>query len=358
MEKAEQVDNFDEDVLNGLFAELDQQNAILAAEAEAEKKAVAAIKTEPTSDEIADEIGDMLDEQDLLDAVEAVTKTVVEPVAKAEEPKTEAQAALDAEQEFDLDEVFEAVKEHTAQEIVADEISADDLMREIEAEHVETPPVESFKTLEPEPMPDIETETDEEVELQDKTIPDFAPKEASKSAKTEVEMARVIELKYAPDIAAFNKDIAFTEATLDLAMRMQASLAAYQNERAARATAQAARIKLKFESVEALLYEAYRKHFVSTGEKVTEKAVENAVRKDSRWVKAKEALIEAEMYADIHKGFVYALRDRNDMLIQAGAAARQERGGQLRMNEAQSQAQTLDNQRSAASEAMKKAYKS
>ncbi|MCZ3043686.1 PHP domain-containing protein [Acinetobacter baumannii] len=129
----------------------------------------------------------------------------------------------------------------------------------------------------------------------------------------------------------------------------------YQNERAARAVAQAAKVKLKFESLEALLYEAYRKHFLANGEKVTEKAVENAVRKDSRWIKAKELYIEAEMYADIHKGFVYALRDRNDMLIQRGAYSRQERQGQLRMNEYQEQhIQTFSQGREAAQHAMKK----
>lgn len=356
MAKTESVDNFDDQILDELFDELDAQNALLEEEAAKETKA----EPSPVEEELNEELleAELLEDAELLAKAEAVKKEETVEVTpeelEAQIKEAEAAVQLEAESELDLEEAFEGTQpESTPEQIVNDEISVEDMLKEVEAEQTEIPQAEVHET------PTVEnTEThceeDVEVDLQEKNIPNFEPKEAPKAAKTDKEMERIVSLKYAPDVEAFNKDIQFTDATLDIAMRTQASLTAYQNERAARASAQASRVKLKFESLEALLYEAYRKHFLSTGEKVTEKAVENAVRKDSRWVKAKESLIEAEMYADIHKGFVYALRDRNDMLIQRGAYSRQERQGQLRMTEQQEQTHSLNQGRQAASDAMKK----
>lgn len=232
---------------------------------------------------------------------------------------------LDAEQTLDLDEVMsQATAAEVEQVVVEEEVLA-----------VEAPPavaVEAHQPVELEVAPTVAVEPDTKIELEDKPIPDFKPKPVETPERSEKALLELTKLKYQPDIESFNREIGFTDATLDIAMTSQASLVAYQNERAARASAQASRLKLKFDSIEAMLYEAYRKDFVEAGEKVTEKAIENAVRKDSRWRKAKEAVIEAEMYADIHKGFVFALKDRNDMLIQRGSYRRQELQGQMRMS--------------------------
>ncbi|WP_354734603.1 hypothetical protein [Acinetobacter nosocomialis] len=353
MAKTEKVDNFDDQILDELFSELDAQNALL----EEASKGEPTEATSPVPNESEELDEELLEAELLANAVneqgnEAAQVSPDELEAQIKE--AEAAVQLEAESELDLEEAFAGTEpEPTPEEIVNDQVSMDDMLKEVEAEHAEIPPAEVHETPNVE-ITETHCEEDIEVDLQEKNIPNFEPKEAPKSAKSDKEMERIVSLKYAPDVEAFNRDIQFTDATLDIAMRTQASLAAYQNERAARAAAQAARVKLKFESLEALLYEAYRKHFLTTGEKVTEKAVENAVRKDSRWVKAKEALIEAEMYSDIHKGFVYALRDRNDMLIQRGAYSRQERQGQLRMVEQQEQTQTLNQGFQAAQSAMKK----
>lgn len=357
MSKIETVDNFDDETLNELFAELDEQN-LLIEEEEQKKKA----KTETVS---ADDIQldeELLEDEELLAAeleasIEGAAQVTPEEIQE-QINQQQREAQLDAEQELDLQEAFEPkVPEATPHEIVNDSVSVEDMLKEVEAEQTPMPQPEERPILPPveESVDTVCEELPDDVELQSKDIPNFEPKQVDKQVKSEKEIERFVSLKYAPDVEAFNRDIQFTDATLDVAMRTQASLAAYQNERAARVVAQAAKVKLKFESLEALLYEAYRKHFLANGEKVTEKAVENAVRKDSRWIKAKELYIEAEMYADIHKGFVYALRDRNDMLIQRGAYSRQERQGQLRMNEYQEQhIQTFSQGREAAQHAMKK----
>lgn len=266
----------------------------------------AAVVVEPSEDELA--LAEMIASQ--LDDAAPFEPTAVE--------------ILDAEQTLDLDEVMDQVATTEVEQVEVEEVLAVEVQPEVE--------VEVHQSVQVEEVPMVTVEPDAQIELENKSIPDFEPKPVVAPERSEKALLELTKLKYQPDIESFNREIGFTDATLDIAMTSQASLVAYQNERAARSSAQASRLKLKFDSIEAMLYEAYRKVFVEAGEKVTEKAIENAVRKDSRWRKAKEAVIEAEMYADIHKGFVFALKDRNDMLIQRGSYRRQEMQGQMRMN--------------------------
>lgn len=336
--------------LDAMMAELDEQTAEIVAASASEPAPAKAAEPEPVikrtdhrGEEVADEI--VIDDDIDMDAVAAAMESTDDlPFEPTQPTKTDE---LTAEQELDLQEAFDPDAEttvvETPVELTAEEIStaaialagvADALEKAVK---VEVDPAvelqEPEKDVQPEPEKVAEVEAAPEVEVQDKSIPNFEPKPSEKPQRSEKAMFELTKLKYQPDVEAFNRDIAFTDATLDAAMVSQASLVAYQNERAARAAAQASKLKLKFDSIEALLYEAYRKDFLDKGVKVTEKAIENAVRKDSRWIKAKEAVIEAEMYADIHKGFVFALKDRNDMLIQRGSYRRQEMQGQMRFQE-------------------------
>lgn len=138
-------------------------------------------------------------------------------------------------------------------------------------------------------------------------------------------------LQHYVDVDQFKDDTRVTEATLDACMIEQNGLRAYYGAVAARAEAQAARVKAKFEVVEATLYDHHRKELAKLGEKTTEKMVENAVKLDPRWLKAKNMVIEADTIAAINKGLVESIKDRRDMIIQLGADRRDEYKGAARV---------------------------
>lgn len=138
------------------------------------------------------------------------------------------------------------------------------------------------------------------------------------------------QLQFHLDVDAFKGEIAVSENNLDTAMMQQAGLFAWHAAEAARAEAQHARVKLRFEVVEAKLYDRHRKALALTGEKVTEKMVENAVKLDPEYLQAKNLVIEAEMLSGFNKAAVEALRHRKDMIVQLGADRREESKGQVR----------------------------
>lgn len=148
-------------------------------------------------------------------------------------------------------------------------------------------------------------------------------------------------LQHYIDVDQFRADTRVSEANLDQCMIEQSGLRAWYGAVAARAEAQAARVKAKFEVVEATLYDHHRKELAKSGEKTTEKMVENAVKLDSRWLKAKNMVIEAETIASINKGLVESIKDRRDMIIQLGADRRDEYKGAARVLAEQGQRDEL-----------------
>lgn len=148
-------------------------------------------------------------------------------------------------------------------------------------------------------------------------------------------------LQYFVDIKQFNAETKLTEATLDDAMMQQAGLRAFYGSQAAQAEAQHARLKVRFEVLEAKLYDEHRKTLAAAGEKVTEKMVENAVKLDPRWLKGKNTVIEAETIASINKSLVISLADRRDMMIQLGADRREEFKGGVRIMAEQNERDAL-----------------
>jgi hypothetical protein len=162
-------------------------------------------------------------------------------------------------------------------------------------------------------------------------VPDEPHAAAGGEPKRPTEAPGHAGLNYYVDVDQFRADTRVTEASLDQCMIEQNGLRAYYGAQAARAEAQAARIKAKFEVVEATLYDEQRKILAASGEKTTEKMVENAVKMDRRWIKAKNMVIEAETIAAINKGLVQSLADRRDMIIQLGADRRDEYKGAARI---------------------------
>lgn len=139
------------------------------------------------------------------------------------------------------------------------------------------------------------------------------------------------------DMKAFAEDIRISSTNIDTAMMEQASLLAYKAEESAKAEAQAARYKLRFDIIEAGLYEKHRSALATSAEKVTEKMIESKVKTDPDYSAAKQRVIEAEAVAATCKGCVAALKDRKDMLVQIGADRREEGKGQMRILEIQEQ---------------------
>lgn len=166
----------------------------------------------------------------------------------------------------------------------------------------------------------------------------------------DVPAAAKAQLQFFVDVNQFNRDTKLTEATLDQAMMEQAGLRAFYGAQAANAEGQHARLKVRFDVLEAKLYDEHRKNLAAGGEKVTEKMVENAVKLDPRWSKAKNAVIEAETIASVNKALSVSLADRRDMMIQLGADRREEFKGAARVLAAQDERDSMAQRAAAAAQ--------
>lgn len=322
-----------DDDLDFLMAELEAQNADIAAKAPEPEKTIEAApqvetKVEPQVDP------ELAALEALEDEVKQPNETTVEAIKSEPEPETfaDAQALIDAldptpadelnaDQEVGLKSVIEPATQVELDTEMPD--STPDKGDNVEAEPIPETVVEQLPETKSAPIDPVKAEP-RELKIAPQPVPEGTKLMSPETAK------EVATLKYKPDVNAFQRDTKITDATLDQCFLDQASLMAYYTAQHAHAEAQLARTKQKFNTLEAGLYDAYRRRFLDEGEKVTEKAIENAVRMDKKWVAASNLLIEAQTYADIHKGFVQSLRDRRDMLIQRGADRREEMKGQLR----------------------------
>lgn len=247
------------------------------------------------------------DELDELDDVEASLQVAEEKPKAAAQSLQAGLAALSGNTPAEKPKEPETVDE-------------DDLLAELEAENEQG----SAEIPEPEPQPEPE-----------KT------KVAATVATHKPGGVFSAPLQFTVDPNEFKKETAINPHDLDSCFVQQSSLKAYYNTQSAHAEAQASRIKLRFEIIEAKLYDEARRTAAAGGAKVTEKAVENTVKADPRWLAAKERLIDAEMIASVNKGLAASLADRRDMLIQLGANQRDESKGAMRMAAAKEAAESL-----------------
>lgn len=201
-----------------------------------------------------------------------------------------------------------------------------------EPKPVEAPPLKKPKVVEPEPEPAVERRVLPGAEVEIEVSADVP--ETSEKAPSQ-------KLNFYVDIQSFNRDTKLTEATLDAAMMEQSGLRAFYGSQAAQAEAQHARLKVRFEVLEAKLYDEHRKLLAAGTEKVTEKMVENAVKLDPRWLKGKNTVIEADTIASINKSLVISLADRKDMMVQLGADRREEFKGGVRILAAQDERESI-----------------
>jgi hypothetical protein len=322
--------NLNDDELEALMAELEAQNAEIAAAntATAEAKPVAAEASAVEDEPVAE--------------------------AEAEEPPVEDAAPVEAVQ----------AEAATDQGIDEDDLAA--LQAELEAEQAEATTVPAAAVTETVPA-DLTPTSDQEatiplvkdeatgklstpgsaalsdVALTEPSATRAAPSEppVREEPRRPTEATGAGNLKHYIDVDQFRDDTRVSEANLDKCMIEQNGMRAWYGAEAARAEAQAARVKAKFEVVEATLYDHHRKELAKSGEKTTEKMVENAVKLDPRWLKAKNMVIEAETIATINKGLVESIKDRRDMIIQLGADRRDEYKGAARVLAEQGQRDDL-----------------
>jgi len=135
------------------------------------------------------------------------------------------------------------------------------------------------------------------------------------------------------DADQLQRDLHFTEATINDGMTRQAALFAHYARLSADATFQADRAKQQVELLEATLNQRFRDSLVASGTKFTEKSIDAMVIQDSSYQAAQERAHEAKAIASMVASAADSFRHRKDMLIQVGADLRLEKQGELRMKE-------------------------
>ncbi|WKZ86252.1 hypothetical protein N5B55_04700 [Ralstonia pickettii] len=316
-----------DDELAALMAELEEATGV-PAEAPAPTPAPARVAAPEPEAEPAPEPAADADELEALAALEAGGQPEPEPAVTqtpvVEEDDMDAQlAALEAQ----LDRAREA---EAAAELEAAVASGTAVAEEIAAAASEPAPEPA---AEPEPTPRrVVVHADGT-----KTMPNIGGP-ASPAAPVNEEddgmpapKAKAPALDFYVDVDDFRRTTTVTDTNLDECMIQQSGLRAFYGAQAARAEAQHARLKVRFEVLEAKLFDEHRKLLTATGEKVTEKAVENAVRLDPRYLQGKTRVIEAESIANVNRAMVDSLRDRASMVIQLCADRRDEFKGQARV---------------------------
>lgn len=130
----------------------------------------------------------------------------------------------------------------------------------------------------------------------------------------------------------YRKDILYSPTDLSAAFANQAALYAYYSEQARKATQQAGAKKQFCEIQEAKLDKAIRDAAATAGEKTTEPGIKQKIVLSPEYIRARKDQLDAEAYESLCRNYLEAFRHRKDMLIQAGASAREEYKGELRMN--------------------------
>lgn len=135
------------------------------------------------------------------------------------------------------------------------------------------------------------------------------------------------------DADQLQRDLHFTEASINEGMTRQAALFAHYARLSADATYQSDRAKQQVDLLEAQLNQKFRDSLVTAGTKFTEKSIDSMVIQDSGYQAAQERAHEAKAIASMVASAADSFRHRKDMLIQVGADLRLEKQGELRMKE-------------------------
>lgn len=134
--------------------------------------------------------------------------------------------------------------------------------------------------------------------------------------------------------AQMMEDVAFTVENLDKAYIEQASLFCYYAEQSRMASKKMDNFKLRIGTVEADLDRSIRNEAVTTGVKVTEKAIEQSIARDEKYVKCVMAYNDAKATNQLLRDILESFKQRSTMLVQLGSSQREAlRSTGLRLNE-------------------------
>jgi len=123
----------------------------------------------------------------------------------------------------------------------------------------------------------------------------------------------------------YQKEVRISKETIDDDLMKQASLYAFYAVMAELAEEAYDDAKLELELLEAALDEFYRKQFLTSGEKVTEKKLEKVVALNKDRIESVKNKIQAKKNWGILKAIAKAFEQRKETVIALGHSCRQER---------------------------------
>jgi hypothetical protein len=144
-----------------------------------------------------------------------------------------------------------------------------------------------------------------------------------------------LHLREFVDAEQLKKDVEFSVHNLDEAVQNHASMFVHYANNARMARRQFERMKAAFEILESRLDAHYRLTLKMNGEKVTDKAIEAAVKGDPRWWAGQQRLIDAKAIYELANDARSAFEHRRDMIVQVSVDRRKEREGELRFRSEQ-----------------------
>lgn len=157
------------------------------------------------------------------------------------------------------------------------------------------------------------------------------------------------------DLEQARHDISLTANIHDINefLAQHASLAVHYGELAAKAQSQTERFERLVKIVAAKLDGEIRKSIMEAGEKVTEPKVEAAVTMHKTMRLLQNALIEAREEQSLCDTYKFGFNGRKDTLIALAHNMRQERGGELALNQIEAQSQSRASRESAVKSALR-----
>lgn len=141
------------------------------------------------------------------------------------------------------------------------------------------------------------------------------------------------------DVDQYRKDIDPDNLDLSYSMMRQAGLFAYYSTQAAKAQHQMDKMEQMEEIVMARLDRKERDTASAAGTKITEAQIKALIALEPKAIAVRSAVNRAREIASICKSSADAFRHRRDMLIQLAFNGREEKKGELRLNEERHQAQ-------------------
>lgn len=134
------------------------------------------------------------------------------------------------------------------------------------------------------------------------------------------------------------KDVEFSPENLDKAYIEQASLYAYYAEQSRLASKKMDNFKLRIATVEAELDRDTRNEAAVSGKKITEKAIEQGINSNEKYIKSVMAYNDAKATHQLLRDILESFKQRSTMLVQLGSNQREAlRSTGLKLNESASE---------------------